>query len=73
MTITISNTDKTVKMDGVDARLWEGETADGIQIHCYIVRIGVRSDQDLSQFEKELQETRPPSPELEEIPLRMIL
>jgi len=44
-----------------------------IKCHAYITRIAAAPDQDLAQFEAELQEQRPPSPELEPIPLRMIL
>jgi hypothetical protein len=73
MTITISSTTKVVKVNGVDARVWEGETAAGVKIHCFITRIGVAQGQDTTQFETELEEQRAPSPEVEAIPLRMIL
>jgi hypothetical protein len=73
MTITISSTTKVVTLDGIECRIWEGETERGIQIHCFIPRIAVREGQDVSQFEAELQERRSPSPEVEAIPLRMLL
>jgi hypothetical protein len=73
MTITISSTTKVVSLNGVDARVWEGETERGVPIHCFVTRIGVARDQDASQFEQELTEMRSPSPEVEAIPLRMIL
>jgi hypothetical protein len=73
MTITISSTTKVVTLNGVPARLWEGETESGIKCHAFITRIGVARDLDSSQFEVELEEQRSPSPELEAIPLRMIL
>lgn len=73
MTMTISSTTKLVKLDGIQCRVWEGETEHGIKVHCYIPRVAAAPDQDLSQFEAELQEQRKPSPEIEAIPLRMIL
>jgi hypothetical protein len=73
MTITISSTTKTVELNGVPARVWEGETESGIKCHALITRIGVARDLDASQFETELKEQRTPSPEIEAIPLRMIL
>jgi hypothetical protein len=57
----------------VPARLWEGETDSGIPVFCYITRVQVRRDQDLSQFEAELRECRVPSLEALAIPFRMIL
>jgi hypothetical protein len=73
MKITIESTSKIVKANGVDCRVWEGETASGIKISALIPRIAVAPDQDVSQFEAELRATRPPSPEVEAWPLRMIL
>lgn len=57
----------------IPARLWEGETASGIRVHCYIARVAVGKDEDQTQFQRELQECRAPSPEVAAIPLRMIL
>lgn len=73
MKITMSSTTKTVELNGVPARIWEGETVSGIKCHAYITRIAVDPGQDESQFQTELAECEPPSPELESIPLRMIL
>jgi hypothetical protein len=77
MTITITNTTSIAELEingtDVPARLWEGQTASGIPVHCYIVRIGVHESQDCAQFERELQEQRKPSFELAAIPLRLIL
>jgi hypothetical protein len=75
--ITIESTTKTVTLStpggDIPARIWEGHTESGIPIHCYITRIAVREDFDSSQFERELQEQRRPSVEVEAIPLRLIL
>lgn len=73
MKITIENTTKMVKANGVDCRVWEGETEHGVKIVVLIPRIAVKEGQDVKQFEAELQEQRAPSAETEVFPLRMIL
>lgn len=76
MKITIESTSKIVELNGVSARIWEGETDSGIPVHAYITRLAVQEGQPASnyrQFENELKETRKPSPDIEAIPLRMIL
>ena len=73
MKVTLENTDKIVQLNGVPARIWEGETASGVKVHAYITRIAVAHDDDTAQFEQELQETRAPSPDVQALPLRMIL
>ena len=73
MTMTISSTTKVVTLDGIKCRVWEGETASGVKLHCFIPRVAVAEGQDVSQFDAELSAQRPPSPEVEAIPLRMIL
>lgn len=73
MTLTIESTSKIVHVNGVPARIWEGHTASGIPVHCYVTRVAVHKSEDCSQFERELQETRPPSPEVEGISLRMVI
>jgi hypothetical protein len=76
--ITLENTTHLVTLemgDGkrVPARIWEGHTESGIPVHAYITRIAAAEDADLAQFERELQETRKPSAEIEAIPMRLIL
>ena len=78
MKITIESTSKfvTVLNQGggdVQARLWEGYTESGIPVHCYVTRIAAGVGADLSQFERELRETRAPSADVAAIPMRMIL
>lgn len=73
MKITIESTSKIVQLNNVPARIWEGKTESGIPVHCYVTRIAVDGDQDCAQFQEELQEHKPPSAEIEAIPLRMIL
>jgi len=73
MKIILEQTSKIVHLDGVPARIWEGTTESGIPIHAYITRIAVDNDQNTAAFEAELLETKAPSPELQSIPLRLIL
>ena len=73
MKIAIESTTKIVHLNGVPARIWEGQTDSGIPIHCFITRVAVHNDLDHTQFERELQEQRKPSTDVEALPLRMIL
>jgi hypothetical protein len=73
MTITIHSTTKKVTVNGLPARVWEGETSSGIPIHCFITRVAVKNGLPTEEFEKELAECAPPSVEIEAIPLRFIL
>ena len=74
MKITIENTDKIVTLNGVPARIWEGETDSGIRVHCFITRIAVkRHDARIEEVERELQETASPSPEIAAYPSRLII
>ena len=77
MRITIESTDKCVELRGPDgtmvARIWEGHTESGIPLHAYVTRIAVARIEDLAEFERDLQSHRAPSPEVEAIPLRLLL
>lgn len=73
MKITIEPTLKIVELNGVPARVWEGVTERGVPCHLFVTRIGVAKDQNAEEFERELEEQRPPSVEIQAIPLRMIL
>lgn len=74
MKITIESTDKIVHLNGIPARIWEGETASGIRVHCFITRIAVGKDEPrIEEFETELKETVSPSPEIAVYPSRLIL
>lgn len=75
--ITLTSTTKliTLLVNGVDvpARIWQGETESGIEVHAYVTRIAVHKDLDYSQFERELVSCAEPTPDTEAIPLRLIL
>ena len=73
MKVTLESTTKVVTLNGHTTRVWEGETERGIRCHAYIVRIAVHKDLDSSEFDRELAETRSPSPEIEILPLRFLL
>lgn len=74
MQVQIHSTSKIITLNGIPARIWEGITDSGIKVHAYITRIAIDKDEkNAAEFEKELQEHRTPSPEIEAIPLRMIL
>lgn len=73
MKITIESTDTIVNADGIDCRVWEGVTERGVKVICLIPRIAAQKEQDLAQFEAELQEQRPPTAAPEAFPLKLIL
>lgn len=78
MKVMIESTDRIISIEKnggrIPARVWEGETDSGIKVVCLITRIAAKADQDLSQFERELQEQKPPSLDgVQCWPLRMIL
>lgn len=74
MLIHIESTTKIVELNGLPARIWEGQTESGIKVHCYITRIAIDKDEpSAEEFEKELQTCRVPSAEIQAIPPRMTL
>lgn len=75
MKITIENTEKVVELNGISARIWEGETESGIPVICYVTRISPQTDEEgvNTRFASELLACRPPSAAVEAIPLRLIL
>jgi hypothetical protein len=74
MKITLESTSKIVELNGVPARIWEGKTDTGIEVHAFITRLAVHKDDDATQFEVELQEhAAPKNPDINTYPLRMIL
>lgn len=77
MRVQLESTTKIVTLivDGkeIPARVWEGATEGGVRCHAYITRIAVAHADDASEFERDLQEHRTPTPEIAAIPLRLIL
>jgi len=72
MKVTIESTTKIVELNGVLARIWEGETESGIKVHAFITRIACEK-KDVNQFDEELISCKPPSKEIETYPLKLIL
>lgn len=78
MKVTLESTNKIVELKTptgtVPARIWEGATEAGIACHAFVTRIAVSKDLDASEFERELQEHRPPSPEISQAyDLRLVI
>jgi hypothetical protein len=71
--LTLESTTKIVHVNGVPARIWEGHTANGVPVHAYVTRVAVDQAEDAGELERELEEHRTPSPEIEAIPARLIL
>ncbi len=73
MKLTLKNTTKIVDLNGVPARIWQGQTDSGIPVVAYITRVQVSKDADCEQFSRELQETAAPRADVQAIPMRLIL
>jgi len=74
MKIELESTHKLVHLNGVPARIWEGKTARGVPVHAFITRIACDHEADSFEFDLELDEHRPPSPEVDRsYPDRMTL
>jgi hypothetical protein len=77
MKLTLESTTKIVTLivngANVPARLWEGHTASGIPVHCFITRVAAPLAADQTEFLRELEEQRDPSPDVAAIPLRLII
>lgn len=73
MEIQLHNTTKVVFLNEVPARVREGVTANGIPVFAFITRIGVDENENLAEFEAELEATLAPSPAIDAIPLRLLI
>lgn len=84
MKIKIESTAKlvTLVINGTDvpARVWQGETENGIPVQCFITRISPeipksdpRIDELTAEFDRDLKRQVDPRPSVQAIPLRMIL
>jgi len=74
MKVRLESTTKIVELNGVPARVWEGETETGIKVHAFITRIAALITEDLSQFERDLKKCRAPSNgDVRAYPLRLML
>lgn len=77
MQATIESTDKVVELvvngAAVPARVWEGVTAAGVPFHAFVTRVAVKADKDVTEFERDLEQHKSASPEVQAIPLRFII
>lgn len=80
MQLTLEPTDKIVTLvvndTEVPARIWQGQTSKGVPVHCYITRVAVdknRPASELAEFERDLHETAAMRPDVDAIPMRLIL
>lgn len=81
MKIIIENTDKILQLKSqsgeVPARVWEGETENGIKVICFVTRLLVKkgqSEEIYKQFERELKKTpKASSRAVQAFPLRLFL
>ncbi len=77
MEVTLKSTEKIVQLviNGrtVPARIWEGHSAGGVKCHAFITRIACHGDQDTAEFDEELQQHDPPSPDTRMYDMRLIL
>jgi hypothetical protein len=69
----MESTTRIVNASGIDCRVWEGTTERGIKVQVLVPRVAALIGQDLSQFEEELKEQKPPSADVQAFPMRMIL
>lgn len=74
MKVTLQSTTKLVTLNGVPARIWEGQTESGIKVHAYITRIAIDMNETRTdEFETELLQQEQPSAEVRAIPLKLII
>ena len=84
MKVTLENTDKIVTLEvngaSVPARVWQGETENGIPVHAFITRIVPeipKTDPNIDalteEFERDLKRTADARAVTQAIPLHLIL
>lgn len=61
MKVTLHSTTRVVDVQGVPARVWEGQTASGIPVYCLITRVAVPPGQPTDEFEAELVDCTAPT------------
>lgn len=62
MKLTLHSTSAIVRLNGIECRIWEGTTGNGVPVTAFIPRVAVSDTHDPSEFERELRETRQPEP-----------
>lgn len=72
MKITIESTSRIVTVNGIECRVWQGESERGVRVQVVISRIAADGGQDCSQFDQELREHAAPTG-VQAFPLRMLI
>jgi hypothetical protein len=74
MLVRLQSTTRLVTVNGIQGRVWEGQTESGNDVYAVIVRIATRVENDQEQLQNELRECRAPSDgSIGAFPLRMVL
>lgn len=77
MKITLESTTRTVTVNGVPARIWEGTTETGTKVYACITRIAIAKDEPgevVAQFDHDLSKCRQPTDAaIEAFPVKMVL
>lgn len=73
MKVTVESTPKIVEINGVPARVWQDQTEGGIPVIAFLTRIAAERDQDLAEFEADLQEHAQPVFDVQQWPDRMLI
>jgi hypothetical protein len=66
MKLEIESTEKIVVQNGIPARIWNGKTAAGVPVTCYIAHVAVDRSEDSSELDRELREVDAPRTEVVE-------
>ncbi len=76
MKITIESTNKVIMLNGQPARIWEGETVNGVKVICYMSLIShhkKEAPEKIRSFKAQLKQVKAPSADAAAIPLRLII
>lgn len=76
MKMTIESTAELVDINGVPARIWQGESDSGTPVIAFVTRIAVPEDageQAHAQFAAELQQHAVPRAAVQTLPTRMLI
>lgn len=66
MRVILESTTKVVNVNGVPARIWQGKTESGIEVHAFITRIAINKNESRKEeFEEELIQCSPPSADVD--------
>jgi len=73
MKLTAESTDRIVRVNDLEARVWQAKTETGTPCTLFVVRVQVRQDRT-AEFERELIEQPPKHIEWDpSIPLRLVV